>query len=98
MREAGQSGRRRSSCPRKFRATASRRRRKQALRKAASEPEMLRRRLPFFGAYYITKLSESQGLPSINYSVMRPYGDVLIGQVMIEELNFVRPASTLNKK
>ena len=26
------------------------------------------------------------------------YGDVLIGQVMIEELNFVRPVSVLNKK
>lgn len=26
------------------------------------------------------------------------YGDVLIGQVMIEELNFVRPISVLNKK
>ena len=26
------------------------------------------------------------------------YGDMLIGQVMIEELNFVRPTSVLNKK
>lgn len=26
------------------------------------------------------------------------YGDVLIGQVVIEELNFVRPISVLNKK
>lgn len=26
------------------------------------------------------------------------YGDILIGQVMIEELNFVHPVSVLNKK
>ena len=26
------------------------------------------------------------------------YGDVLIGQVVIEELNFIRPVSVLNKK
>ncbi len=26
------------------------------------------------------------------------YGDVLIGQVVIEELNFVRPVSVLNKE
>ena len=26
------------------------------------------------------------------------YGDILIGQVVIEELNFVRPVSVLNKK
>ena len=26
------------------------------------------------------------------------YGDVLIGQVVIEELNFIRPVSVVNKK
>lgn len=26
------------------------------------------------------------------------YGDVLIGQVVIDELNFIRPVSVLNKK